>query len=234
MLVGYARVSTQDQNLELQQDALKVAEYGRIFEDKVSGAKAARPGLTEALAFIRSGDTLVIWKLSRRGRSLKQLIETAQTREDKGIELQSPNESLDTRTPTGKLLFHIVAAFAQFERDNMIENTKAGLEAARARGKKGGRKPVMDEKKQALVLRADPTLAVPDICRTLGISRATFYRYTQSQTQTEGETREGRKREAKRSAHADAACGAEEQLGGKEKGLAAAVRTPRSQAEAKR
>ena len=182
MLVGYARVSTQDQKLELQRDALKEAKCERIFEDKASGAKAARPGLTEALAFMRPGDTLVIWKLSHLGRSMKQLIETVQAMQDKGIELKSLNGSIDTRTPTGKLLFHIVAAFAQFERDNMIENTKAGLEAARARGKKGGRKPVLEGKKlsQALVLRTDPTLAVDDICKTLGISRATFYRYTKS------------------------------------------------------
>ena len=180
MLIGYARVSTQDQKLELQRDALKEAKCEHIFEDKASGAKAARPGLTEALAFMRPGDTLVIWKLSRLGRSLKQLIETVQAMQDKGIELKSLNESIDTRTPTGKLLFHIVAAFAQFERDNMIENTKAGLEAARARGKKGGRKPAMDAKKLALArtLRADPTLPISDICKTLGVSKATFYRYT--------------------------------------------------------
>ena len=156
MLIGYARVSTQDQKLELQRDALKEARCERIFEDKASGAKAARAGLMEALAFMRPCDTLVIWKLSRLGRSLKQLIEIVQAMQDKGIEPKSLNKSICTRTPTGKLLFHIVAAVAQFERDNMIENTKAGLEAARARGKKGGRKPVMDEKKlkQALVLRA--------------------------------------------------------------------------------
>jgi DNA invertase Pin-like site-specific DNA recombinase len=180
MLVGYARVSTQDQKLQLQYDALKEAKCERIFEDKASGAKAARLGLTEALEFMRPEDTLVIWKLSRLGRSIKQLIETVQTMQDKGIELQSLNENIDTRTATGKLLFHIVAAFAQFERDNMIENTKAGLEAARARGKKGGRKPVLEGKKlaQAKVLRADPTLPIADICKTLGISRATLYRYT--------------------------------------------------------
>ena len=141
MLVGYAQVSTQDQKLELQRDALKEAKCERIFEDKASGAKAARPGLTEALTFMRSGDTLVIWKLSWLGRILKQLIETVQTIQGKGIELKSLNENIDTRTATGKLLFHIVAAFAQFERDNMIENTKAGLESARTRGKKGGAKP---------------------------------------------------------------------------------------------
>lgn len=182
MLVGYARVSTQDQKLELQRDALKEAKCERVFEDKASGAKATRPGLTEALVFMRPGDTLVVWKLSRLGRSLKQLIETVQAMQDKGIELKSLNESIDTRTPTGKLLFHVVATFAQFERDNTVENTRAGLEAARARGRKGGRKPVLEGKKldQARVLRADPKLAVDDICRTLGISRATFYRYTKS------------------------------------------------------
>ena len=180
MLIGYARVSTQDQKLELQRDALAKAGCEKIFEDKASGVKAARPGLTEAVAFMRPGDTLVIWKLSRLGRSLKQLIEAVQMLQDKGIELRSLHESIDTNTATGKLLFHIVAAFAQFERDNMIENTKAGLEAARARGKKGGRKPAMDAKKLALAmtLRADLTLPISDICKTLGVSKATFYRYT--------------------------------------------------------
>ena len=135
---------------------------------------------------MRPGDTLVIWKLSRLGRSLKQLIEAVQMLQDKGIELRSLHESIDTNTATGKLLFHIVAAFAQFERDNMIENTKAGLEAARARGKKGGRKPAMDAKKLALAmtLRADPTLPIGDICKTLGVSKATFYRYTTDKQNT--------------------------------------------------
>ena len=180
MLVGYARVSTQDQKLELQRDALNGAGCEKIFEDKASGVKAARPGLAEAIAFMRPGDTLVIWKLSRLGRSLKQLIETVQSLQDKGVELKSLHESIDTNTATGKLLFHIVAAFAQFERDNMIENTTAGLVSARARGKTGGRKPALDAKKMALAvaLRADPTLPVSDICKTLGVSKATFYRYT--------------------------------------------------------
>ena len=186
MLIGYARVSTQDQKLELQRDALTGAGCEKIFEDKASGVKAARPGLTEAVAFMRSGDTLVIWKLSRLGRSLKQLIEAVQMLQGNGIELRSLHESIDTNTATGKLLFHIVAAFAQFERDNMIENTKAGLEAARARGKKGGRKPAMDAKKLALArtLRADTTLPIGDICKTLGVSKATFYRYTTDRQNT--------------------------------------------------
>ena len=180
MLVGYSRVSTQDQNLELQQDALNAAGCERIFKDKMSGAKAARPGLMEALSYMRPGDTLVVWKLSRLGRSMKQLIETVQLMAEKGIELKSLNESIDTTSATGKLLFHIIAAFAQFEHDNMIENTKAGLEAARARGKKGGRRRVMDDKKkaQAVALKADPERPIAEICETLNISRATFYRYT--------------------------------------------------------
>ena len=180
MLVGYARVSTQDQKLELQRDALNSAGCEKIFEDKASGVKAARPGLAEAIAFMRPGDTLVIWKLSRLGRSLKQLIETVQNLQDRGVELKSLHESIDTNTATGKLLFHIVAAFAQFERDNMIENTTAGLVSAWARGKTGGRKPALDAKKLALAraLRADPTLPIAEICKTLGVSKATFYRYT--------------------------------------------------------
>lgn len=188
MLVGYARVSTQDQNLELQHDALKEAGCERTFEDKRSGARAERPGLMEAISFMRPGDTLVVWKLSRLGRSLKQLIETVQLLQEKGIELKSLNESIDTGTATGKLLFHIIAAFAQFERDNMIENTKAGLEAARARGKKGGRRRVMDDKKraQALSLRSDPHRPVSEICKALGISRATYYRYTKPDTRGPG------------------------------------------------
>ena len=180
MLVGYARVSTQDQNLELQRDALNAVKCERIFEDKLSGARAERLGLIEAVSFMRSGDTLVVWKLSRLGRSLKQLIETVQLLQEKGIELKSLNESIDTATAAGKLLFHIVAAFAQFERDTMIENTKAGLDAARARGKHGGRPKKLDDKKAAMAreLRKDNTRTVNEICEVLKISRATFYNYT--------------------------------------------------------
>ena len=180
MLVGYARVSNQDQNLELQRDALNRAKCERIFEDTMSGAKAERPGLIEAISFMRPGDTLVIWKLSRLGRSLKQLIETVQLLHEKGIELKCLNENIDTAGAAGKLLFHIVAAFAQFERDNMIENTKAGLDAARARGKSGGRPKKLDEKKAAMAreLRSNSTRTVKEICEVLKISRATFYNYT--------------------------------------------------------
>ncbi len=180
MLVGYARVSTQDQHLELQRDALHAAKCERIFEDKMSGAKEARPGLTEALDFMRPGDTLVIWKLSRLGRTLKQLIETVQLLEEKGIQLRSLHESIDTTTATGKLLFHMIAAFAQFERDNMIENTRAGLQAARARGRKGGRPRKLDAKNVQLAkdLRKDHSRSIKEICELLQISRATFYTVT--------------------------------------------------------
>ncbi len=183
MLVGYARVSTQDQNLELQHDALTQAGCDRIFEDKMSGAKAARPGLDDAIRFMRSGDTLVVWKLSRLGRSLKQLIETVQRLKATGIQIKSLTESIDTTTAAGELLFHIVAAFAQFERDVMIENTTAGLVAARARGKNGGRPRKLDDSKIKIAreLAQDKSRSVQEICKLLQISRATFYNYTSDQ-----------------------------------------------------
>jgi len=189
MLVGYARVSTHDQNLELQYDALWSAQCVRIFDDKLSGAKAERPGLTAAIASMQPGDVLVVWKLSRLGRSLKQLIDTVQLLQDRGIHLKSLHEVIDTTTAVGKLLFHIFAAFAQFERDNTIENTYAGLAAAKARGRCGGRRFIMNKSKRTQargLLKSTPTLTVGGICEALGISRATFYRHrpfslTQSQ-----------------------------------------------------
>ena len=192
MLVGYARVSTQDQNLQLQHDALKAAHCARIFDDKLSGAKAERPGLTAAIESMTAGDTLVVWKLSRLGRSMKQLIDTVQRLSDKGIELKSLHENIDTTSATGKLLFHIIAAFAQFERDNMIENTRAGLAAARSRGRIGGRRPKVDDAKlaeAAALLTAHPKLTPREICRRLGISRATFYRRRLAEPQPEYTTR---------------------------------------------
>lgn len=180
MLVGYARVSTGDQNLDLQEDALKKAGCGRLFTDTASGAQTDRPGLKEALDFIRPGDTLVVWKLDRLGRSLKHLIETVQALAAREIGFKSLQESIDTTTSGGKLIFHIFAALAEFERDIIRERTQAGLLAARARGRKGGRPRALTDKKaaMALALRQDPTRSVQDICETLGISRATFYRYT--------------------------------------------------------
>ena len=189
MLVGYARVSTQDQNLDLQRDALEKAGCERLFTEQISGASTERPGLAEALAFLRPGDTLVVWKLDRLGRSLKHLIETVQQLQVKGIGFKSLQENIDTTTSGGKLVFHIFAALAEFERDIIRERTQAGLMAARARGRKGGRPRGMDEKKRkmALALRADPSRSVQEICETLRISRATFYRYTQPAQSKAGE-----------------------------------------------
>lgn len=184
MLVGYARVSTSDQNLDLQIDALKTAGCERIFTDQESGAKEDRVGLVQALGFVREGDSLVVWKLDRLGRSLKHLVETVTELEKVGIGFKSLQESIDTTTPGGKLVFHLFAALAEFERDLIRERTKAGLKAARARGKKGGRPKAMDEKKRAMAqrLREDPSLSVADICKQLGVSSATFYRYTNTGT----------------------------------------------------
>src|SRR3954467_10501673 len=138
MLVGYARVSTEDQNLDLQRDALTRAGCERIFTDVASGAKDDRTGLAGALAFLRPGDTLVVWKLDRLGRSLKHLIETVTALQARKIGFRSPQESIDTTTSGGKLIFHVFGALAEFERDLIRERTQAGLQAARARGRKGG------------------------------------------------------------------------------------------------
>jgi DNA invertase Pin-like site-specific DNA recombinase len=179
MLVGYARISTLEQNLDLQQDALRKAGCERFFTDVASGAQAARHGLEQALNFIRSGDTLVVWKLDRLGRSLKQLIDLVVTLQTRGVGLWSLQERLETTTSGGKLIFHVFGALAEFERDLIRERTRAGLAAARARGRQGGRPKVMSAKQVAMAtaLRQDPHTTVEDICQTLGISRATFYRY---------------------------------------------------------
>ena len=178
-LIGYARVSTDDQNLDLQQDALKKAGCKKIFTDKMSGARAERPGLTDAMTYARAGDTIVVWKLSRLGRSTKQLIETAQIMAELGIELKSLNESIDTTTAAGKLFFTIIAAFAQFERESMVENTKAGVRAARARGKSPGRPIALDPASVNMLrtLAADPSIPIGDLCKRFNIKRSTYYNY---------------------------------------------------------
>lgn len=183
MFVGYARVSTTDQNLYLQQDALVAAQCERIFTDTASGAKAQRPGLTEALQCCRSGDTLVVWKLDRLGRSLPHLVETVRDLVTRGIGFKSLQENIDTTTSGGKLIFHIFASLAEFERDIIRERTHAGLSSARARGRKGGRPKGVDEKKRkaALALKKDPERSVKEICDILSISRNTYYKYTQSE-----------------------------------------------------
>jgi DNA invertase Pin-like site-specific DNA recombinase len=184
MFIGYARVSTTDQNLDLQQDALLAAQCERIFSDIASGAKAQRPGLAEALQCCRSGDTLVVWKLDRLGRSLPHLVETVRDLVANSIGFKSLQENIDTTTSGGKLIFHIFASLAEFERDIIHERTNAGLSSARARGRKGGRPKGVDEKKRkaALLLKNDPSRSVKEICDILGISRNTYYKYTQSES----------------------------------------------------
>ena len=142
-LIGYARVSTAEQDSALQTDALHKAGCERVFEDTASGAKADRPGLADALAYLRNGDVLVVWRLDRLGRSLPHLIETVGKLEARGVGFRSLTENIDTTTPGGRLIFHVFGALGQFERDLIRERTKAGLTAAAARGRKGGRKPVI-------------------------------------------------------------------------------------------
>jgi len=142
-LIGYARVSTAEQDTALQTDALNKAGCDRIFEDTVSGAKADRPGLAAALAYLREGDALVVWRLDRLGRSLPHLIDTISALEARGVGFRSLTEAIDTTTPGGRLIFHVFGALGQFERDLIRERTKAGLLAAAVRGRKGGRKPVV-------------------------------------------------------------------------------------------
>ena len=179
MLVGYARVSTTDQTLALQQDALTKAGCTKIFTDTASGAQAERKGLIEALSYVRAGDTLVVWKLDRLGRSLKDLITRITELETRKIGFKSLTEQIDTTTSGGKLIFHIFGALAEFERDIIKERTNAGLEAARTRGKRGGRPKALSPERIKLVgkLYADTSTSVAEICKMLGISRHTLQRY---------------------------------------------------------
>jgi DNA invertase Pin-like site-specific DNA recombinase len=179
MLIGYARISTNEQNLNLQTDALTKAGCEKIFTDTASGAKSDRTGLTEAINFMRKGDTLCVWKLDRLGRSLKHLIETVLALQALGKGFCSLQENIDTTTSGGKLFFHIFGALAEFERDIIRERTRAGLASARSRGRLGGRPSIMNSKKlkMATSLYADGETQVGEICETLGISRATFYRH---------------------------------------------------------
>src|SRR5512135_3659681 len=185
MLVGYARVSTADQTLTLQHDALTQAGCERTFTDTAAGSQAVRPGLEEALAYVRPGDTLVVWRLDRLGRSLRHLIDTAGVLQERGIGFQSLQEQLDTTTSSGKLVFHVFGALAEFERDLIRERTQAGLLAARARGRLGGRPKALDPRKAQITqqLYHDKSNAIADICRTLRISRATLHCYMKTETE---------------------------------------------------
>ena len=183
MKVGYARVSTLDQNLDLQTDALKKEGCKEIFEDHASGAKADRDGLRKALEFMREGDTLVVWKLDRLGRSLRHLIDVINRLNNNKMYFKSVQESIDTASSGGKLIFHVFGALAEFERDMIRERTLAGIEAAKRRGKIGGRPKKMDKKKIALArtMHDDPSNSVNDICEILNISKSTLYRYLEEE-----------------------------------------------------
>jgi DNA invertase Pin-like site-specific DNA recombinase len=182
MLIGYARVSTNEQNLDLQLDALKKEGVAPadIYTDKITSTKAERPGLETALSHLREGDTLVVWRLDRLARSLSHLINLVNRLAGQGIAFKSLTERIDTASATGKLVFHIFGALAEFERNLIKERTVAGLSAARARGRLGGR-PKLNPKSakvaHARLLYADKSNSIAGICKTLHISRATLYRY---------------------------------------------------------
>lgn len=181
MLIGYARVSTLDQNPQFQIDELKKAGCERIFVEKKSGAKANRPKLQEALEYARAGDTFVVWKLSRLARSLTQVMATVRDLEARGINLRALTQKIDTTTPEGRLFFHINAAFDQFQREIIVENTRAGLKAAREHGRVGGRPKIMtDERMKLIHAMIKDTAAYPfisDVIRAASIGRRTFYKY---------------------------------------------------------
>jgi DNA invertase Pin-like site-specific DNA recombinase len=182
MLIGYARVSTQEQTLNLQRDALEKAGCTKIFTDAASGAKAERKGLDEALNYVRKGDTLVVWRLDRLGRSLPHLITTMTDLEERGIGFKSLTENINTTTSGGKLIFHIFGALAEFERNLIRERTQAGVTAARARGRKGGRPKALTGKQVGIAQDLyEKAHSIAEICRTLKISRATLYRAIQTE-----------------------------------------------------
>ena len=178
VLIGYARVSTQDQNLDLQSEALTKAGCEKIFNDKISGSRAERPGLTKALEMLREGDTLVVWKLDRLGRSVKNLVDLVGELHQQGIQFKSLTDAIDTGTPSGRFFFHVMASLAEMERELTVERTRAGLEVARQLGRKGGRRRQMTESK---IESAKKLLAngVPprDVAMNLGVSVPTLYRW---------------------------------------------------------
>lgn len=182
MLIGYARISTDDQNLNLQHDALKNLGCERIFDDQISGSKIQRPGLEAALEFARENDIIVVWRLDRLSRSLKDLIEMVALLDSRKIGLRSLHESIDTSSSSGKLIFHIFGALAEFERNLIRERTHAGLQAARARGRKGGRpkKLSIDKANLAIQLYEGKQHSINQICNLIGISKPTLYKYLKS------------------------------------------------------
>lgn len=184
MQIGYARVSTQDQSLDLQHEALVKAGCHKIFEDKVSGTRVDRPGLTKTLEMLREGDTLVVWKLDRLGRSVKQLVNMVTDLQQQGVQFKSLTDSIDTGTPSGRFFFHVMASLAEMERELIVERTRAGLAVARQRGRKSGRKPKMTDSK---IESAKKLLAsgVPpkDVAKNLSVSIPTLYRHIPASAQ---------------------------------------------------
>jgi len=184
MLIGYARVSTQDQNLDLQIEALNKADCKKIFDDKISGSRAERPGLAKALEMLREGDTLVVWKLDRLGRSVKNLVDLVGDLHKQGVQFKSLTDAIDTSTPSGRFFFHVMASLAEMERELTVERTRAGLEVARQLGRKGGRKRQMTDSK---IESAKKLLAsgVPprNVAKNLGVSVPTLYRWIPASTQ---------------------------------------------------
>lgn len=178
MMIGYARVSTQDQHLDLQTEALARAGCEKIYEDKISGVRTERPGLARTLEMLREGDTLVVWKLDRLGRSVKQLVDMVGELHKQGIQFKSLTDAIDTGTPAGRFFFHVMASLAEMERELIIERTRAGLDAAKRLGRKGGRKPKMTSSK---IESAKKLLAsgIPprDVAKDLGVSVPTLYRW---------------------------------------------------------
>lgn len=185
MQIGYARVSTEDQHLELQIDALKDSGCKRVFADKLSGTSTQRAGLDDALSHVRKGDTLTVWKLDRLGRSVKGLVDLVTELERRQVHFKSLTDGIDTKTPAGRFFFHVMASLAQMERELIAERTQAGLAAARKAGRVGGRKRRMTESKVAAARKLLDSGAAPkDVARNLGVSIPTLYRWVPASDRT--------------------------------------------------
>jgi DNA invertase Pin-like site-specific DNA recombinase len=187
MKIGYARVSTHDQNLNLQKDALEKAGCEKIYVDEISGTAARREGLEKAKEILRKGDVLIVWRLDRLGRSIRDLIDWVTRLEEEGIGFKSLQELIDTTTSSGKLVFHIFAALAEFERNLIRERTNAGLAAARARGKLGGRKKSLtaNEQKRAVEMYNRKNHTVQQICKMMNITKPTLYAYIREEQESQ-------------------------------------------------
>ncbi|MGI8403614.1 MAG: recombinase family protein [Thermomicrobiales bacterium] len=185
MLIGYARVSTQDQSLDLQVDALIKAGCKKMFDDKMSGSRAERPGLARALEMLRAGDTLVVWKLDRLGRSVKNLVDLVGELHKQGVQFMSLTDAIDTGTPSGRFFFHVMASLAEMERELTVERTRAGLEIARQSGRRGGRKRQMTDSKIASAKQLLAHGMPPkEVATNLGVSVPTLYRWIPAADQT--------------------------------------------------